>query len=51
MESNKDLEGNVVNPGELPGFGTRLKINGKTFRIIYTRFSDGRFRFTAELID
>ena len=32
-----DLKGREVIVGELPGVGTKININGNTFRIIYKR--------------
>lgn len=50
MQTESDGIGVVNKPnlGELPGIGTRLIINGNTFRICYVRHNP--FRITCELV-
>lgn len=49
IETVKDLQGREVTVGNLPGVGTKLLINGNSFRVVYKRETP-RISYTIELI-
>lgn len=49
-ETTTDLRGREIVVGALPSVGTRIVVNGNTFRINYVKPGES-FRFSADLIE